>query len=183
MQNVFKNISSVNDGMNAVEIRATEAEPLTQDASELLDFRAQPHTSRGSSKDMAPVVDNEENMEPSQADVPVSQPNRKDRPKTTAGRARRDPVPIANEDQEIGHSAAQVDNDEQEVAPRRKRRGDDDVQEDAPDEGDASKRRSVETILPHHKSRREGRVTAKDTRFGAGSAKVVPSKDTVSTWF
>ena len=95
-------------------------------------------------------------MEPSQANVPVSQTNRKYRSKTTAGRARRDPVPFENEEEDIGSSQAQVDNDEQEVAPRRKRRGDDDVEKDAADDGDASKRRSAETILPHHKSRQGG---------------------------
>ena len=81
-------------------------------------------------------------MEPSQADVKVSQPHRKDCSKTTAGRARRDPVKFENEEEDIGAREAQVDNDEQEVAPRRKRRGDDDVQKDAPDEDGDSKRRS-----------------------------------------
>ena len=156
MQALSKNISSVTDSMNAVERRATKAEPLTQNANELLDFLAHPHNSCGSSKDIAPVVKEEEKMEPSQANVPVSQTNRKYRSKTTAGRARRDPVPFENEEEDIGASQAQVDNDEQEVAPRRKRRGDDDVEKDAADDDDASKRRSAETILPHHKSRQGG---------------------------
>ena len=40
MQALSKNISSVTDSMNAVERRATKAEPLTQDASVLLDVLA-----------------------------------------------------------------------------------------------------------------------------------------------